>query len=385
MMREIVLRVDVRAAALILVCILVLLALHNLVQPPRLETYLLVDNTCPACMAGLRDTVKQLSRQGIDLGKVVELDVWGAGKGILKEINASIAPLIVFKGDIDPRILPLTVKVGEYYVLRPTWPVRAFNPEGKRVDIYIHANDMYAEFLRYHIMRTVPNAVVHILPPERDYIVLLEVPKDDVNLIRTAVRTDSEIRLEDKVLLGTKRSSNVVIDVFITSLGKNSRRLVDILNKLKHLFGNAISVIPHYRFAGSTEGYSGNYCLAENLCAPRGPPEVLQNLLETCVYIKYGEANWLSFALSTQHCEGNVSCTIEIAKSMGMDVNTLSACIQGEGVNQAMRDLSLSRTLGISVVPTTFVGGWYPIVGVQDENVYVEAICGMLRADLCPR
>lgn len=384
--REIVVRIDVRAALLVLAGVSILLLSYHAIQPPKLETYILVDDTCNECMEGLRAAVNVLAQQGIELGDVEEVNVWGRGREILREINARVAPLVVFKGDVDPRIIPSTIKVGEYYVLRPTWPLRAFNPDGRRVDVYIHARDVYAKFLRYHIMRTVPNAVVHILPPERDYIVLLEVRKEDANIVRAAVKTDSVIHLRKKTLLGTKKTSKVAVDVFLTSFGEHSRKIVNILDDLKRTFGDHIRIIPHYRFVGRAEGYTDSeYCIKEDICAPGGSSEALQNLLETCVYIVYGELNWLAFAKTVQQCERNVQCAVNIAEALGMDINTIDTCLRGEGIDRALKDIALSSMYGISVVPTTFVGGWLPIVGAHEKNVYVEAICGMLRDDICQK
>ena len=330
--------------------------------------YVLADPSCSTCMQEF-NRVYDILLQRFDLNSVKLKWVSVSspeGKKIyqvLVDNNIDIVPLIVFEGNIEQTAFykaldrqlamyggaqRLLLKVGDYYVLRPGWPVRRYDPNKPVTKIILAAPDEIASQIEPALYTTVVNAEIVKKAPEANYVLVLTGPKNVVEALARAIPT---AKVEGNTLYVPK-DKVVTIDLYVMSFCPFGNQAEDVAAKLKKLFGDRIVVKPHFIIYNNNGKFSSLH----------GSQELHEDIREVCVNNIYGPSTWLNFAVAINNAcnaQNADSCWQGVAKEQNLDVNAIEACYNADFNTIAAQEALGAQIKGVTGSPTTFIDGWF--------------------------
>lgn len=408
---------------------------------------LLTDDKCDVCAGGFNSFVETL--RGMESARSVRVlefspYTWG-GKVVYKKLvenNVAVVPLVVFTKDLagSPFFEELNeiladyggvwanvVEVGDYYVLRPRWPVRRYVPgkEEQQVTLLADANIdvtpvkaiIYASADnvviregnaegKYLLRVTGPPAVIEALAqqiPLSTYTsTSLEVPYvsvsvraipevlDEVNTVLSrpnivirdlredngisavAVITTDRPDIVAKLFPGAKvfrdgvmidREARALLDVYLG--GEDDGNILSELLDVASSMPERVLVRPHYIVLPTAGGFTSN----------AGPEGVERSVVEYCVFLNHGAGQWLSFVKNSREgCERIEECWEGIAGELGLDVERIKNCTGSKG--EVLRFLATDTARAGVTRPLVLVNSWY--VWVPNKGRLRRLVCSLL-------
>lgn len=161
-------------------------------------------------------------------------------------------------------------------------------------------------------------------------------------------------------------STAVKVEFFVMSQCPYGVRVVDAIAPALQKLGSEVDF--HLEFIGGKDSDG-------TLSSMHGPNEVTGDKAQLCA-AEISKANYLDFVACQNQNYRNVATNWEAcAKKTGIDVDKLTACIEGEQGNQLLSaSFDRARAKGARGSPTMFIGG-KPYTGGRSTHAFLRAIC----------
>lgn len=164
------------------------------------------------------------------------------------------------------------------------------------------------------------------------------------------------------------------IDFFVMSYCPYGNMAEEAIKPVYDLLKDKVEFNPHYVIYSDY----GEECVEDGqICSMHGGVELRQDIREMCVLDKYGTEAWFDFALEmNKECDykNADTCYVDVAKELGYDLDYISECENGKGLDMIKEDKELGDVLGVSGSPQIFVEG-DEYAGARSAEAYKQALC----------
>lgn len=186
---------------------------------------------------------------------------------------------------------------------------------------------------------------------------------DEIEKQREAARKQEE---EDN--REVPKTDKPTVDLYVMSFCPYGNKSEDTLKPVYDLLKNKVDF--NFRYIVNVEG--------NEVQSLHGEPEATQNEREACVLRDYGKDKWFSFATYVNaKCGGDGKCWETGAKTLGLNVSKINACVEADGVSLMKADAEASNAANASGSPTMKINGVNSKAVYQygKPDAYKKAIC----------
>lgn len=181
--------------------------------------------------------------------------------------------------------------------------------------------------------------------------------------------TEAEKKAEDeKKAAEVPKSDKPQVDLFVMSFCPFGNKAEDTMKPVYDLLRNKVDF--NFRYIVNSDG--------DKISSLHGQKEVDQNEREACVLKLLGKDKWMNFVTYVNaKCGTDGACWEAGAKSLGINVAQVNACVKAEGVALMKADEVISNEAGASGSPTMIINGVETKAVYQYGNSdgYKQAIC----------
>lgn len=201
------------------------------------------------------------------------------------------------------------------------------------------------------------------------------VTKDGKKLVQGVITFD-EIEKQKEAAKKQEEENNKevsktdkpVVDLFVMSFCPYGNKAEDTMKPVYDLLKNKVDFNFHYIVSVS----------GDSVQSLHGEKEVAQNEREACVLKNYGKDKWFGFvSYVNAKCGSAGECWEAGAKSLGLDVAKITACVTSEGLELMKANQKSSEEASASGSPTMKINGTNSKAvykyGTPEE--YKKAIC----------
>jgi glutaredoxin len=151
------------------------------------------------------------------------------------------------------------------------------------------------------------------------------------------------------------KADKPTVDLYVMSFCPFGNKAEDTMKSVYDLLKNKVNFNFHYIV--SSEG--------DSIKSLHGEKEVVQNEREACVLKDYGKDKWMGFVTYVNtNCGSDGACWETGAKSLGINVAKVTACVASNGTALMKADEKISAEAGASGSPTMTING------VETKAVY---------------
>ncbi|MFA7319435.1 MAG: hypothetical protein WC022_02455 [Parcubacteria group bacterium] len=187
----------------------------------------------------------------------------------------------------------------------------------------------------------------------------------DMNADPAAAKTDQPAAAPDKEIT---KSDKPVVDLYVMAFCPYGNKAEDTLKPVYDLLKNKVTFNFHYIV-------SVNGTDVQSL---HGAKEVTEDEKEACVLKTYGNDKWMAIATYVNDkCGSDGACFETGAKTLGIDVTKITACVTASGLDLMKANEKASADAGASGSPTMLVNGvtTSKVYQYGDSETYKQTIC----------
>jgi len=397
------------------------------------------DEKCDVCAVEFNKTVEALKKalSGTAV-KIIELSPYAReGEIIYKKLvenNVTVLPLIVFTKDIaEPAVFSeinravadagMKIELfdaGEYYILRPTWPVRKYVPGKGEARVKIYANDGFdTAALKKILFATVDNVVIAEENTRGNYLLHVDGPPQVITLlasfiplsvhtstslevpyVKASVRVVPEAAEEINAVLSRP---NIIVDGFVVDenisvVAAISTDHPEIIGKLfpgGRLYPDGIVVDRSMQlfFDVYLDGVNDDNVISElynvvvsapnrfmvrphYIVFPGGEGNTTERaVIEYCVFLTHGAGSWLKFVTTARkECKDITGCWEKTAGKIRLDTEKIRNCINSK--EDVLRFLINDTARAGITRPSIVINSWY--VWAPEKGGLREVVCSFL-------
>lgn len=201
------------------------------------------------------------------------------------------------------------------------------------------------------------------------------VTKDGTKFIQQAMlfsdiekQQAEQKKAEEEASKPITKSDKPTVDLYVMSFCPFGNQSEDTLKPVYDLLKNKVSFNFHYIVSSN----------GDTISSLHGEKEVVQNEREACVLKNYGKDKWFSFVgYVNKNCGSDGACWEDGAKSLFLDKNKITSCVEAQGVALMKEDEKISTEAGATGSPTMLINGTSTKIVYQygNSDAYKQAIC----------
>ncbi|MBU2028693.1 hypothetical protein KJ761_02260 [Patescibacteria group bacterium] len=158
------------------------------------------------------------------------------------------------------------------------------------------------------------------------------------------------------------------VDLYVMSFCPYGNKAEDTLKPAYDLLKNKVNF--NFRYIVSTNG--------NDVQSLHGANEVVQDEREACVLKTDGKDKWMGFVTYVnEKCGSDGSCWEAGAKSLGINIAKVNACVSSQGLALMQQDEKDSKAANASGSPTMIINGvsTNAVYAYDNSEAYKQAIC----------